>query len=126
MGYVPAGFYGGVSLGRLLLASPTHRFGESKMLLLYTVLCLAMQLVFWLVPNVVSGAVAFSVMGFFLGPFFAAVSFLFLLLGVDVWEEVYVIKLVLIVYDRASQSHRGYCLNMSSLPLSVSFLAGYV
>jgi fucose permease len=74
MGYIPSGYYGGVSLGRLLLAEPTHRYGEFRMLLLYTVLCFAMQLVFWLVPNVVSSAVTFSVMGFFLGPFFAAVS----------------------------------------------------
>jgi fucose permease len=74
MGYVPSGFYGGLTLGRLLLAEPTHRFGELRMLLLYTVLTLAMQLVFWLVPNIISSAVVFSFMGFFLGPFFAAVG----------------------------------------------------
>lgn len=45
------------------------------MLILYTVLCFAFQLVFWLVPNIVSSAVAFSLMGFLLGPFFAAVRF---------------------------------------------------
>jgi fucose permease len=73
MGYVPSGFYGGITLGRLLLAEPTHRFGELRMLLLYTVLCFAMQLIFWLVPNIISSAVVFSFMGFFLGPFFAAV-----------------------------------------------------
>jgi hypothetical protein len=28
IGYVPAGSYGGLFLGRLLLAEPTHRFGE--------------------------------------------------------------------------------------------------
>lgn len=75
MGYVPSGFYGGVVLGRLLLAEPTHRFGEFRMLLLYTTLCFAMQLVFWLVPNLISSAITFSLMGFLLGPFFAAVSF---------------------------------------------------
>jgi fucose permease len=76
MGYVPSGFAGGTTLGRLLLAEPTHRFGEMRMLLLYSVLCLVMQLVFWLVPNIISSAVAFSFMGFFLGPFFVAVSVL--------------------------------------------------
>lgn len=72
VGFVPAGSYGGIFLGRLLLAEPTHRFGERRMLLLYTVICMALQLVFWLVPNLMSSIVMFSIMGFFLGPFFAA------------------------------------------------------
>lgn len=48
MGYVPAGFNGGAMLGRLLLAEPTYRLGERRMVLLYVVLCMAFQLVFWL------------------------------------------------------------------------------
>jgi hypothetical protein len=44
------------------------------MLLLYAFICFAMQLVFWLVPNMVSSIMMFSLMGFFLGPFFAAVN----------------------------------------------------
>ncbi|KAE8449387.1 hypothetical protein EG329_008288 [Mollisiaceae sp. DMI_Dod_QoI] len=72
MGYVPSGSYGGIFLGRLLLAEPTHRFGERRMLLLYAGICFVLQLVFWLVPDLVSSIVMFSIMGFFLGPFFAA------------------------------------------------------
>ncbi|KAH8667624.1 major facilitator superfamily domain-containing protein [Tricladium varicosporioides] len=72
MGYVPSGSYGGIFLGRLLLAEPTHRFGESRMLLLYAGICFAFQLVFWFVPNLISSIAMFSIMGFFLGPFFAA------------------------------------------------------
>ena len=74
MGYVPSGYYGGIFLGRLVLAEPTHRYGERRMLSIYAALCFAMQLVFWLAPNIVSSAVAFSVMGFLLGPAFAGVS----------------------------------------------------
>lgn len=48
MGYVPAGFNGGAFLGRVLLAEPTHRFGEKRMILLFVLLCIAFQLVFWL------------------------------------------------------------------------------
>lgn len=48
MGYVPAGFYGGGFLGRLLLAEPTHRLGERRMVFIYSVLCVGLQLVFWL------------------------------------------------------------------------------
>ncbi|CZR50282.1 related to tetracycline resistance proteins [Phialocephala subalpina] len=72
MGYVPSGSYGGIFLGRLLLAEPTHRFGERRMLLLYAGICFALQLVFWFVPNLISSIAMFSIMGFFLGPFFAA------------------------------------------------------
>ncbi|KAG0650626.1 hypothetical protein D0Z07_2216 [Hyphodiscus hymeniophilus] len=72
MGYVPSGYYGGAFLGRVILAEPTHRYGERRMLSIYAVLCFAMQLVFWLVPNIISSAVAFSLMGFLLGPAFAA------------------------------------------------------
>ena len=48
MGYVSAGFHGGGFLGRLLLAEPTARMGERRMLLVYSVVCLGFQLVFWL------------------------------------------------------------------------------
>ena len=71
MGYVQTGYYGGAFLGRILLAEPTHRYGERTMILIYTVLCLALQLVFWLVPSIIAGAVAISFLGFFSGPFFA-------------------------------------------------------
>ncbi|KAK9858199.1 Sucrose/H+ symporter [Penicillium brevicompactum] len=71
MGYVPAGFFGGAFLGRLILAEPTHRLGERRMIFLYAVLCVGLQLVFWLVPNIITEAVAVSLLGFFSGPFFA-------------------------------------------------------
>lgn len=48
MGYVPAGFNGGCLLGRLLLAEPTKRFGERRMILGYAVVCVGLQLLFWL------------------------------------------------------------------------------
>ncbi len=74
IGFVPAGSYAGIFLGRLFLAEPTHRFGERRMLLLYAGICLVLQLLFWLVPSLTSSIIMFSIMGFFLGPFFAAVS----------------------------------------------------
>lgn len=71
VGYVPAGLWGGVFLGRVLLAEPTHRFGERRMTMGYCGLILALQLVFWLVPNLISSAVAICILGFFYGPMFA-------------------------------------------------------
>jgi fucose permease len=71
MGYVPTGFWGGLFLGRLLLAEPTHRFGEQRSILYLCLICLVLQLLFWLVPNVIASVTAFALMGFFFGPFFA-------------------------------------------------------
>lgn len=68
-GYVPAALSGGGFLGRLLLAEPTHRFGERRMILLYIVICLALQIMFWLIPNLVAGIVVYTALGFFSGPF---------------------------------------------------------
>lgn len=48
MGYVPAGFNGGTFLGRLLLAEPTHRWGERRMVFIYSIIGVAFHLVFWL------------------------------------------------------------------------------
>ena len=70
MGYIPSALYGGTFLGRLLLAEPTHRYGERRMLSFYIVCCIAMQLLLWLVPNIPANAVALGVLGFFSGPFF--------------------------------------------------------
>ncbi|PMD47418.1 MFS general substrate transporter [Hyaloscypha variabilis F] len=70
VGYTPAGLYGGIFLGRLLLAEPTHRFGERRMILLYSVVMLALQVIFWLVPNIIASATALSLLGFFFGPLF--------------------------------------------------------
>jgi hypothetical protein len=74
MGYVSTGGYGGGFLGRLLLAEPTHRYGERRMILLYAVACLILQIMFWRIPNVVGDAILFSVLGFFAGPFFPTVT----------------------------------------------------
>jgi fucose permease len=71
VGYVPTGFWAGLFLGRLLLAEPTHRFGEQRSIMCLGIVCLMFHLLFWLVPNLVASAVAFSFMGFFFGPFFA-------------------------------------------------------
>ncbi|KAH6605541.1 MSF permease [Trichoderma cornu-damae] len=75
MGYVPAGFNGGALIGRLLLAEPTHRLGERRMVLLYCIASIALQLIFWLVPNIVAASIAVSFIGFFTGPLFATLIF---------------------------------------------------
>lgn len=71
MGYVQVGFAAGLFSGRILLAEPTKRLGERRMIFIYAVLCLGLELLFWLVPNIITGAVSISIFGFFSGPFFA-------------------------------------------------------
>ncbi|KAF2020296.1 MFS general substrate transporter [Aaosphaeria arxii CBS 175.79] len=71
VGYVPAGLWVGTFLGRVLLSEPTYRYGERRMALGYCVLMLALQLIFWLVPNLISSAITISFFGFFSGPLFA-------------------------------------------------------
>lgn len=81
IGYVQAGFAGGMFLGRVLLAEPTKRFGERRMIFIYALLCLGLELLFWLIPNIIAGAVAISIFGFFSGPFFAT--------GVSVGSQIF-------------------------------------
>lgn len=71
VGYISSAFYGGLALGRIALAEPTFRFGEKRMLLLYGVLSLALEIIFWRVPNVIVDAVMVCLMGVLLGPSFA-------------------------------------------------------
>jgi hypothetical protein len=72
--YVSTGLFGGVALGRILLVEPTHRYGERNMLLLYSMVALVLQIIFWQVRIAVVDAVMVTLMGFVLGPFFAAVG----------------------------------------------------
>lgn len=71
VGYISAAFAGGTALGRFILVEPTFRFGEKRMLQLYVILSLALQIIFWRVPNIAVDSVMISFIGFLLGPAFA-------------------------------------------------------
>ncbi|OGM50861.1 MFS transporter [Aspergillus bombycis] len=70
VGYIASGFWTGFTVGRVLLADITHKFGERRMVFIYVVLALAMQLMFWIVPSIPVNAVAVFLLGFFIGPFY--------------------------------------------------------
>lgn len=74
VGYFSTVLYAGMTLGRLILVEPTHRFGERRMLLIYSALCLGLQIISWRVNSIAGTATCATLMSFFLGPFFAAVS----------------------------------------------------
>lgn len=64
------GFWAGMALGRAVLGFVTERFGERLCLTIYLVICLALELLFWLIPEFVVSAVSVAFLGFFLGPMF--------------------------------------------------------
>lgn len=68
VGYVTAGFWGGITLGRFLLSHPAHRIGEKRAVAALVVGAAAFQVLVWQIPNVVGEAVAVSVVGLLLGP----------------------------------------------------------
>lgn len=71
-GLTATGFWLGFAAGRVGLGFVTPRVGERLAIIIYAVLALALQLIFWLVPQFYVSAVAVSLIGFFIGPFFPA------------------------------------------------------
>ncbi|KAL4971996.1 major facilitator superfamily domain-containing protein [Aspergillus desertorum] len=70
VGYVSAGFWAGITLGRFLLVYPSHRIGNKLAVTLMLTGSIAFQLLTWLVPNIVGEAVAVGGLGLLLGPIF--------------------------------------------------------
>ena len=77
VGYVTAGFWGGITLGRFLLSNPAHKIGEKVFVTVVIVLAAAFQLVVWLVPNLIGNAVAVAIVGLLLGPIYPCVTAVF-------------------------------------------------
>ncbi|EIW82726.1 MFS general substrate transporter [Coniophora puteana RWD-64-598 SS2] len=67
-GYVSSGFWGGLMVGRVILLWLNKKLGEYRALLLYSFVAIGLQLVVWLVPSLIAGAVAVSFIGVLLGP----------------------------------------------------------
>ncbi|KAF9456410.1 major facilitator superfamily domain-containing protein [Collybia nuda] len=69
-GYISAGFFGGLMAGRVLLLWVNQKIGERRALFLYAILAIGLELVVWLVPSLIGGAVAVSLVGVLLGPMY--------------------------------------------------------
>ncbi|KAI9728596.1 MAG: hypothetical protein M1834_007624 [Cirrosporium novae-zelandiae] len=68
VGYVSAGFWAGITLGRFTLVHQAHRIGEKYFVSALTAGALIFQLLVWLIPNVIGEAVACALLGYLLGP----------------------------------------------------------
>ncbi|KJR84350.1 uncharacterized protein SPSK_08689 [Sporothrix schenckii 1099-18] len=68
VGYVTAGFWAGITVGRFVLAVPAQRIGPRRAVYLLVVGSAVFELLVWFVPNVMGDAVAVSAVGLLLGP----------------------------------------------------------
>ncbi|KAJ4367420.1 hypothetical protein N0V83_007002 [Neocucurbitaria cava] len=71
-GMTATGFWMGITVGRIVLGFVTPRLGEKLAIAIYLPITMALELIFWLVPQFYVSAVAVSLQGFFLGPLFPA------------------------------------------------------
>ncbi|KAF9010235.1 MFS general substrate transporter, partial [Cyathus striatus] len=69
-GYISAGFFGGLTLGRVILLWVNEKVGERRVLFIYALVAVGLELVVWLVPSLIGGAVAVSIVGILLGPMY--------------------------------------------------------
>jgi fucose permease len=69
-GLVATGFWCGLTLGRVTLGFVTPKIGERIAVSIYLLICVVLQLLFWLVPNFAVSAVMVALEGFFIGPLF--------------------------------------------------------
>ncbi|PPQ80104.1 hypothetical protein CVT25_001472 [Psilocybe cyanescens] len=67
-GYIASGFFGGLTLGRVILIWVTQKVGELRVVYLYMSLVILLQFVVWLVPSITIGSIAVFFIGLFLGP----------------------------------------------------------
>ncbi|CAA7270200.1 unnamed protein product [Cyclocybe aegerita] len=67
-GYIASGFFGGLALGRVILLWVNKKIGERRVLFLYGILSIALEITVWFVPSLIQNAVAVSIVGVLLGP----------------------------------------------------------
>src|SRR4029077_15075396 len=67
VGYVSAGFWAGIMVGRFALFS-LHSLGGKVAVFVAVLGTLCLQLLVWLVPNIIGDAVATAILGLLLGP----------------------------------------------------------
>ncbi|THH17555.1 hypothetical protein EW146_g3290 [Bondarzewia mesenterica] len=69
-GYISSGFFGGLTLGRILLISLNRMIGERRALFIYAIICIGLEATIWAVPSLVENAVAVSFIGLLMGPMY--------------------------------------------------------
>ncbi|KAH7099833.1 MFS general substrate transporter [Auriculariales sp. MPI-PUGE-AT-0066] len=65
-GYISAGFFGGLMLGRVILLPLNSWVGERRIIFFYAVLTLMLDVIIWRVPSLIGNAVAVGLVGLLL------------------------------------------------------------
>lgn len=76
-GYVTAGFWGGITVGRFLLSPFGHKIGEKKFVVIVVILAAIFEGLVWGIPNIIGDAVAVSIVGLLLGPVYPCAAYIF-------------------------------------------------
>ncbi|KAF2467667.1 MFS general substrate transporter [Lindgomyces ingoldianus] len=77
VGYVTAGFWGGITVGRFVLTHLAPKIGEKNFVVGLVIGSMAFQLLAWLIPNIVGNAMAVAILGLFLGPVYPCAQTIF-------------------------------------------------
>ncbi|KAK8868168.1 major facilitator superfamily domain-containing protein [Apiospora arundinis] len=79
IGYVTAGFWAGITLGRFLLSPLASRVGLSEKTFVYVLVAgsAVFEALVWWVPNVIGESVALAVVGLLLGPVYPCAASVF-------------------------------------------------
>ncbi|PIL23539.1 MFS general substrate transporter [Ganoderma sinense ZZ0214-1] len=69
-GYISSGFFAGLMLGRILLMWINRKIGERRILFVYALLAIQLEVTVWVVPSLVENALAVSFIGLLMGPMY--------------------------------------------------------
>lgn len=72
-GYVTSGYFGGITIGRVILIPVTKALGLSNSIFVYTLISIALEVVIWTTHSIVGNAVVFAIIGILLGPMYPIV-----------------------------------------------------
>ncbi|KAG8824130.1 hypothetical protein FRC18_010586 [Serendipita sp. 400] len=72
-GYVSTGFFGGLTLGRVALLWVNKTIGERRVIFIYTLIGIALDITIWFTPSLIGNAIAVSFIGMALGPMYPIV-----------------------------------------------------
>jgi len=69
-GYISTGFFAGLCAGRLALLWVNKKVGERRVIFIYTIVSIGLEVLVWFVPSLIGDAVAVALVGFVFGPIY--------------------------------------------------------
>ncbi|KAB5590880.1 hypothetical protein CTheo_5663 [Ceratobasidium theobromae] len=66
-GYISSGFFGGLMLGRVILLWLNEKVGEHRVVYVYVLLAIGLEMIIWMLPNVFGNAISFALVGVLMG-----------------------------------------------------------